>query len=103
MIAIQVPPGAVAQPVSLTAQKLDGAAPAGALGPVFEFLPEGTTFAVPARITFPITAFPDAAQPTIYWSNESGGYDAMPTTVEYGTVWTSIMRLGRGYVGSTTP
>src|SRR5438552_10331659 len=50
-LTLEVPAGALATRVHLTIE-LAGAWPAGALGPVFEVRPSGTTFAVPATFVY---------------------------------------------------
>jgi len=51
VLDLVVPPNALASPVTFTIEKLE-AWPAGALGPVFQISPSGTTFAVPSTVVY---------------------------------------------------
>jgi hypothetical protein len=51
VLDLVVPPNALAAPVGFTIEKLE-AWPAGALGPVFQVGPSGTSFAVPSTIVY---------------------------------------------------
>jgi len=51
VLELVVPPNALALPVTFTIEKLE-AWPAGALGPVFQLSPSGTTFAIPSTVVY---------------------------------------------------
>jgi hypothetical protein len=51
VLDLVIPPGALGSAVSFTIEKLE-AWPAGALGPVFQIGPSGTTFAVPSTVVY---------------------------------------------------
>jgi hypothetical protein len=51
VLDLVIPPNAVASPVNFTIEKLE-AWPAGALGPVFQVSPSGTTFAVASTVVY---------------------------------------------------
>lgn len=54
-VEVRIPAGALAQDTTITVA-VDGDAPEGAVGPVFNFGPDGTTFLQPVRLTLPFDA-----------------------------------------------
>ncbi len=98
-VTVTVPAGALATSTAITAAASGAPAPAGytALSPVFSFGPAGTTFLVPVTIDIAVQAPPPDA--TIFWSNASGGWDPLPTTVVTDGVSASVDRAGNGFCG----
>jgi hypothetical protein len=60
-ITIEIPAGALAQPVTVTGTSSSASAP-DAIGPAFLLGPEGQTFAMPVRVTVPFVAAQLAAK-----------------------------------------
>jgi hypothetical protein len=95
---IDVPPGAVASPVSITIVETARPAPPGftARSPVFDLAPAGLSFARPARVTF---AFAPAVRPGIFWSNAGGGYDPVDGRASGATISGAVTHFSSGFVG----
>jgi Galactose oxidase, central domain len=95
---LEIAPGAVTSPRSITITRTMRAAPAGvtADSPVFDFEPAGLSFKVPARVTL---AFARARRPGIYWSNDLGGYDALGGDVSGATITAAVRHFSSGFVG----
>ncbi len=55
VVAIEIPAGALASDTNIEVEPITNTAPGG-LGSAYRLLPAGTTFAVPARLTFALTA-----------------------------------------------
>ncbi len=91
-----VPAGALASTTSITIQATGQNGPSG--GPVYEFLPAGTTFAPPATVQMPVP--PGVANPRIYWTRagSSTQFDALPTTVSGSVASAQVSHFSLGYV-----
>ena len=79
MVTLTVPPGALATSASIQVLPLE-AWPTGAVGPVFEILPSGLAFDVPAQLTYH------------YVASELGSVDPARLTVAQatGSTWTAL-------------
>jgi hypothetical protein len=65
---------------------------------MFVFGPPGTTFATPATVTFMLAQADPTA--TVYWSNDSGGYDALPTNVMTSTASATVAHFSKSFCAS---
>jgi hypothetical protein len=95
---LDVPPGAVTAPVSITIVETTRPAPAGltARSPVFDFTPAGLAFQRPARVTL---AFEAAVRPVIFWSNASGGFDPISGFPSDEAITGAVTHFSSGFVG----
>lgn len=95
---LDVPAGAVASTTTITMTTTTKSAPAGitAASPILEFGPSGLVFATPVTVTF---TFKNAKAPVVYWSNASGGYDAIAGTVNGSTISAKVSHFSTGFVG----
>jgi hypothetical protein len=96
---LTIPAGALSSDTAITVTTSDAPTPAGytGLSPIYSLAPAGTTLLTPATIAIKMTA--QAAGATVFWSNTSGGYDALPTSVTGETASASITRLAEGFCG----
>ena len=72
---VEIPPGALTESVQLSIVKSEGH-PLGMelVGAVYEFLPHGTTFALPVTVTVPFEpATQDPLQVRLFWGDEADG------------------------------
>src|SRR4051812_28431780 len=99
--ALVIPPGAVGSTTMITVSTATSAAPppAGttAVSPVLKFEPDGLVFAKPVLVTFNFRA--GAQHPSVYWSNATGGYDAIGGTVSGSTIAAEVTHFSSGFVG----
>lgn len=96
---ITVPAGALDHDVVITINDTGGT-PAGSVTTVYEFQPDGLTFAVPATVTFPLAKPPlDLA---VYWSNATG-YDRLAATTTATTISAQVSHFSMGYAGGVNP
>ncbi len=94
--SVQIPAGALVKPVRVTIHAVDAPAPAGtiAVGPAFNFGPDGQQFSVPVVISLPfdprkLPVGTTASDIVIYTAPlGSTSYTALPTTVNGATVQT---------------
>ncbi len=83
-VSIVIPPGALSamQTISITPTSMMPPAMFRQGSPIYQFGPDGLTFAMPVTVTIPFTAgFQD---PHLYRSNATGGYDDINGTVQGG-------------------
>src|SRR2546421_7855492 len=52
--ALEIPAGALAKDTTITISQSSAQAPGGALSPVYDFGPDGTTFSKPVTVTFTV-------------------------------------------------
>jgi ZU5 domain len=99
-VVLTIPAGALSSdtPISITANA--AAIPAGytGLSPLFAFGPDGTKFASPATIAF--TTSSPGTNPTVYWSNDTGGYDALATTLIANGVSAQVQHFSTGFAAN---
>ncbi len=102
-VTLQVPPGALSTPQTITIVKDTSPAPAGydALGPVYLFHPDGLVFKSPVTVSVAFNSA-TATSPTIYWSNANGGYDPLPTTVAGGIAQAQVTHFSSGFVANAS-
>jgi hypothetical protein len=77
-VTLEIPPGALDVPTLISFAHAPGAATPGVtpLGPVWRFLPEGTLFAKPVRVTFTLPT--GVADASVYWSRlGASGFDPL--------------------------
>lgn len=98
-VTLTIPAGALAAdtPIAITQGGATIPPEYTALSPMFTFSPDGTHFLVPVTVTFTMTS--QGSAPTIEWSNASGGYDPLPTTVSGAIASASIDHFSHGFVG----
>jgi hypothetical protein len=97
--SLAVPPGALDSVTAITIRKAAAGAPTGALGPLYEFGPDGEIFSVPVTISFPVAQGTAAAM--VYWTKAGSAteFDALPTTLAGTTASASVTHFSHGYVG----
>jgi hypothetical protein len=98
-VTLTIPAGALPAGTSITIAPSADPIPAGYDGytSLFAFSPDGTVFQTPATIDF--TLANAGANPTVYWSNATGGFDALETTPTAGGVSAQVAHFSRGFVG----
>lgn len=96
-IALAIPAGALTSdtPIAITS---DGVVPSdySGLSPLFSFSPDGTVFNTPITVAFTLAT--PGIDPVVYWSNATGGYDALPTTVTTTGVTAEVAHFSHGFV-----
>jgi hypothetical protein len=97
-VELTIPPGALATDTAIAITPNAGAIPSGytGLSQLYAFSPDGTVFQKPATVAFTLSG---GTSPTVYWSNTSGGYDALATTPTGRGVSASILHFSHGFVG----
>ena len=98
-VVLTIPAGAVSSDTMITITTGTVAVPTGyvAVSPVYSFEPAGTTFAVPVTVELTLTG--SGAGASVFGSNASGGYDALPTTSTATGLSAPISRLGNCFAG----
>jgi hypothetical protein len=93
---LQFPAGAVSASTSVTVQQTTQNAAGG--GPIFQFGPEGATFAAAVAVTFPVPS--GIATPVVYWSKpgSSTQFEALATTQVAGGVQAQVTHFSMGCV-----
>ncbi|HVZ75627.1 MAG TPA: hypothetical protein VHJ20_24810 [Polyangia bacterium] len=94
---LDVPADAVSTTTTITVTTTNATPPAGitAASPILKFEPDGLVFAKPVTVTF---KFANATRPIVYWSNSSGGYDAVAGTVSGSTISAQVTHFSSGFV-----
>ena len=104
-LRLEVPAGALSTTVELDVQRTTEAPPALAgitpLTPVFDFGPDGTTFASEVSVTFTLATPPAGAElPIVFWTQADGTFAPLPTW--WGTdgrVHALTTHLSKAFVG----
>ena len=99
--ALTIPFGALPANTTITITTTDDAPPSGigAVGPVFEFEPDGLVFAKPVTVSLPMPAGVTSGQ--VYWSQLEGpGFDAIGGTIANGRISTQTVHFSLAVVGS---
>jgi hypothetical protein len=98
-VSLTIPPGALAGDTTISITPGGTPIPTGytALSQLYTFGPDGTHFLKPITATFTLTT-PGTA-PTVYWSNSSGGYDALATAVNGTTASASVDHFSHAFCG----
>jgi hypothetical protein len=101
---VVVPSGALPADRTITVAVSTTAAPAGALGSLYQFGPAGTTFTTPVTVNFPVPTGTTAASAAIYWTKlgSTTEWDILPTTVSGTTATASVTHFSAGYVGAAS-
>jgi len=97
---ITIPSGALTATQTITITSTTDAAPAGFtnLSPIYQFGPDGLTFAQPASISI---AFTGADSASIIWSSSSGtDFASVGGTVANGRVTADVAHFSSGFAGS---
>jgi hypothetical protein len=97
---LDIPAGALTTPtaITITEERSGPPAPYVGLSALFQFSPEGLTFAKPATVSFSTSA--SAANGSVFWSLSSGpGYQALPTTWSGTSALAPITHFSSGFVG----
>jgi hypothetical protein len=99
-VVLTIPAGALSGDTAISITPNAAAIPDGyaGLSPLYEFLPTGTKFARPATIAF--TTSSAGTNPTVYWSNDTGTYDALDTTVTGNGVSAPIQHFSTGFAAN---
>lgn len=94
-VALVLPPGALSEMVEITVDDVADSVRGYDLNtPVYEFGPEGTTFALPVTVQF------QAADGVVFWTLPgSQTYAALPTTGGPGVRSAQVTHFSRGFVG----
>ncbi len=102
---IVIPAGALSADTTITVASSTIAAPGGAVTSVFQFGPDGTTFATPATVRFTVPAGTSAAEVGVYWTRPGSTtqWDILPVTVSGTTATVSVTHFSAGYVGAACP
>jgi hypothetical protein len=97
---LSIPANALGADVTITIARSAATAPTGALSPIFQFGPDGTTFAQPVTVTFPVTAGATAA--SLYWtkSGSTTQYDALLATVSGTNATAQVTHFSQGFIGA---
>jgi hypothetical protein len=94
---LAIPAGALAADTAITVTAATGQLP-GALTPVFQFEPDGTTFAAPATVTFAVPAGTTTA--LLVWSALGGpdDFEKIPVQISGGTARAQVGHFSMGYL-----
>ncbi len=96
---LTIPPGALTAAVHITITATNTPVAGYALSsPLYQFAPAGLPFAKAVGLTVDVT--PAAAAAVLYWSNATGGYDALPTTHSGNTAQGTISHFSSGFAGT---
>lgn len=96
---LTIPAGALPGDTEISIVPNAGPVPSGYTGltPLFVFGPAGTALLEPATVEFTLAT--PGTNPTVFWSNASGGFDGLDTTSTVTTASATITLLGSGFVG----
>jgi alpha-tubulin suppressor-like RCC1 family protein len=85
----------------VTIARSSASPPAGAVSGLFQFGPEGTTFAGPVAVSFPIPAGTLASDVAVYWTRPGSRteWETLPASVSGTTATAGIAHFSAGYVG----
>ncbi len=99
-VVLTIPAGALSSDTAISITPNAAAIPQGytGLSPLYEFAPSGTKFATPATIEFTTTSA--GTNPTVYWSNDTGTYDALDTTVDATGVSAAVQHFSTGFAAN---
>jgi hypothetical protein len=94
---LQVPAGALAASTDISIRATGQTSASG--GRIYQFSPEGTTFAQPASVQMPVPS--GVANPRIYWTvaGSTTQYEALATTVSGSTASAQVSHFSLAYVG----
>lgn len=100
---VQVPAGALSVKTPITISASTVTAPSGAVTAVYQFGPEGTSFAVPVRVSFPVPAGTKASDVTVYWTRKGSttDWELLQTTLSGTTASAETTHFSAGFVGAT--
>jgi hypothetical protein len=98
-LTLTIPQGALADSTTITVQN-EGAVPQGYVGlsSLFQFGPDGTVFAQPVTVSFPISG---GTNPAVFWSNAQGGFDEVPTTATSTAATAQVTHFSQGFCGES--
>ncbi len=97
--SVQIPAGALAVDTVVTVQQSTIQAPNGAVTPVYEFGPSGTTFSKPVTVTIPV---PAGTTDGAIWTRQEGAttFTSVPTTISGGVATAQVTHFSVYLVGS---
>ena len=97
-VVLTIPAGALPGDTQITITPTTDPIPDGyaGLSPLFKFGPDGTVFQTPATVDFALAN--KGTTPTVFWSNSSGGYDALATSATSDGVSAPVMHFSSGFV-----
>jgi hypothetical protein len=101
---LAVPGGALTAATEISIAATAEATPNGYVGfsTIYQFSPEGLTFAAPAEVRIEFEAPADGAQ--LIWSMASGdGFESRGGSVEGSTLTAQVDHFSRGFVGRSAP
>lgn len=94
---LEIPAGALPNTTTITIAQSSAQAD-GALSPVYQFGPDGTTFSKPVTVTFTVPSGTSAA--SVYWTtHQGGGYEELPAIVQGTTAVAQVAHFSRGFAG----
>lgn len=98
--SVEIPPNALASSTNITIEKTTASAPSGAVTAVYKFGPDGTIFAQPVLVRFPVPA--GTSSGSTYWTrlNSPTDYDSLVTTFSGTTAATQVTHFSQGFVGA---
>ena len=98
--SVTIPPGALPAQTTITIEETALATPDGALTSVYRFGPDGTVFAKPVTVAFPVATGISAA--SVYWSRPGSPtvYDALDAEVTAGKATASVTHFSLGFAGA---
>jgi hypothetical protein len=98
-ITVVVPPGALTQEIRITAAVSSKAPPVGALSPLYEFGPDGTTFLLPVTVTVPVPAGAPS-ELTVVWSalGIPDSWENVGGTVSGATISAQVTHFSGGWL-----
>ena len=99
---VLVPAGALPANTPITVAASTTAAPGGAVTPVYQFGPDGTTFTTPVKVSFAVPAGTAAANVAIYWTKPGSAtlWDVLPATVSGTVASADVTHFSAGFVGA---
>src|SRR5258706_1937219 len=97
---LTIPAGALSGDTTITVETVPGATPSGAVSAVYKFGPDGTTFAQPVTVTFPVIS--GTTSGSVYWTRpgSADAYDALSATFAGNTATAHVTHFSQGYVGA---
>ncbi|MDX2013719.1 MAG: hypothetical protein SFW67_26225 [Myxococcaceae bacterium] len=103
-VTLTVPAGALRTPTSLTVTSTPRAAPAPyeSFSPVYAFGPEGTEFAVPARVEM-TSELPGGSRLVVYWTRRgsTSEYVELSSVQAGGKVTADVTHFSSGFIGES--
>ena len=99
-VELTIPAGALDEEVEIAVAETDAEAPDGfeAMSPVFEFTPDGLTFAEPIEVRITYDG-PDDGMEVIWSLAEGDGFEGIGGTADGATIVAEVSHFSRGFAG----